>query len=156
MSKEILLLGEIKNCVETIGIDDTINALQFAMLNEKVSFTIGIICSNLSVSLEQLKNPNLRSDVKKVAIGFCVYFLNRHLGHKMISLPAKLPFDVSERTLITYRCIIEGAKLTNPKNEIDRIVATHFKPLEQIFINYKQNQPCQTLNQPPNRQLSHQ
>ena len=115
------LLTEVKNSVELIGIDKTIQALKSARIvhfsDEILQTIISCICQEIGIKVEELLNSHEKNnDKRKVAICFCVYFLNEdeYFGFTHREIAQKLPLNLHHRQSIAYyHNIVKNAKISD-------------------------------------------
>lgn len=136
---EYQLLTSLMNCANKIGAHNTMHILNEAVHKrrvEDINFCVQTILSKMTVEMEDLRRYNY-NDNRKVAIGFCVYFLCEVYDLKISILDKYFPFKLKLRMLSNYKNIIAKAKIDNPKTDIEKIVATHYSILNKIFVNHK-------------------
>lgn len=137
------LITELKNSVDWLGVDGTISALRNArvchtsdVITQKI---ITIVCHHMGISVSEFRNHKFRSDKRKLAICFCVYFLHSEgffdLSHSEIS--RKLPLGLSKQSMHNYFMVIKSAKLKSPKSNIDMLISNHLPVLIETISSLK-------------------
>ena len=141
-NNEIELITQLKNSVDFIGVDKTINALKSAQLQyfpeEKIKDIITVICKEVGISVRQFRDSSLKNnDKRKVAICFCIHFLHsyNYFNFSYDEIADKLPgLNLNGRQSIYYYVrIIKTAKTEDPKSDIDKLIANHLPKLEKTI-----------------------
>lgn len=143
MQKEAQLFQTVSKSINILTIDGVINTLTKAMddkySNESIRFILTTVTEVVGISIDQLSNPSIRDDKRKVSIGFCSYFLTTQYKYTCSFIAGKLPFNLGEDALRTYANLIKRAKLDKPKSDVDKLIAGYYPMINQIIINHKSN-----------------
>lgn len=135
------LFNEVKTSVDTLGINGVVEVLKKARLdkfkNETYLTVTNIVIESVDIPLCELEKNNSRSDKRKVAIGFCAFFLNTEFGYDHSKISKSLPFNLSRDSIANYHEIISCAKIRNPKSDLDKLISKSYDDILQKITNYK-------------------
>ena len=142
--KEVTLITLLSRCVNTIGYEATLKHLEKAeksiIQDEVISFVINEVCQATNTRFSEIKEQNYsRSEIRKVVLGFIIYFLNKSYGHSFPSIRIALNMKISPRMVNYHYDVIKNAKLKNPKSNIDYIISAKFNYLENAFIKHQKS-----------------
>lgn len=140
LNSELSLLDELHMTIATLSLRGTIDALKSARTKNDSSdclFVLGEVSRLLDISIKEIRNPNHRSDKRKIAIALCVYILNKEFGYKYNKISSDTGLNLHRTILYRYSKIINDSKLVKPKTDLDRLVANNLDPLMQIVKKYK-------------------
>jgi hypothetical protein len=139
------LFHQISSCINTLGVDGTIKALQKAVrekyTNESVSFIVSTVTDVIGISVDDLLSHTIRDDRRKITIGFCSYFLSKEYQFSYSFISESLPFNLGNRAVWKYCQVIKKAKIDKPKSEVDQMIAMYYQEISDIIINHKKSQP---------------
>jgi hypothetical protein len=135
------LIDEVKTSTDLLGEENVIKILQNARTdkfkNEHTGYVVGIVINTIGIDINELKKNNCRTDKRKVAIGFCVYFLNNIFGYSYRKISINMPINLDTRGVFRNAKIIKDAKLIKPVSDIDKLISQHLNTLSEIFSTYK-------------------
>jgi hypothetical protein len=104
--------------------------------DEIVLFVLQTICESMDITASSLETDVYGNDVRKISIGFFVFFLHTIYGCSITAVKKTRSFRLSRRGLYVYFTLIKNAKISKPKSSIDQIIAAKFNYLNNIFLNH--------------------
>lgn len=138
---ELSLINEVKESIDTLGVDGVVEALQKARLsklnNEVCLFVTKVVTEKVDIPVTQLDRNSLRSDKKKVAIGFCAFVLNEYFGYSHNDISKCMPFGLQRKAIFEHHKIIKCAKIEKPRSDIDKMISKNYQPILDLITNYK-------------------
>ena len=138
---DLSLFSEVKESIDTLGIDGVVEALQKARLskfNNKIClFVTTSVTEKIGISVTDLNKDSPRSDKKKVAIGFCAFVLNEHFGYSHNDISKCMPFGLQRKAIYQHHKIIKCAKIEKPRSDIDKLISHNYQPILNLITNYK-------------------
>lgn len=129
------LLDEVFLAVEAIGIDKTIEALKRVQFQEvviddkRVKTVLDIISEKLNVPIYEILYGNGRKNERKMAIGFCAYYLH---SSEFYGIDMSVVKDHLKRDLIT--CYQHSKLITKLKPSL--VSDKHFFDIKMFVDDY--------------------
>jgi hypothetical protein len=126
-SSDIIL--ELAESVKDLGFEETVFLLKGARkekeFEKRITTILSIICNNVNIEIEKISQHNLRDDRRKIAIGMCIYFCKKYYQYTYEEISKAMKLNLKFQILNRYHKLVKNAKMTNPKSEVDIIIAKH-------------------------------
>ena len=136
--KTINFCNQLSDIFNVMGYEKTLDIVLNAAKTEREYFIItnnnlSIICKVLDIDKEIISEIRKRSEKRKIAIAFCIYFTKLYYGLTYDQISNAMGLNVCYMMMTNYHNIIKFAKLKNPKNNIDKLVSEYFYTIKKIF-----------------------
>ena len=130
--------NQLSDIFNVMGYERTLDIVLNAAKTEREYFIItnnnlSIICKVLDIDKEIISEIRKRSEKRKIAIAFCIYFTKLYYGLTYDQISNALNLKVCYMMMTNYHNIIKFAKLKNPKNNIDKLISEYFHPIKKAI-----------------------
>lgn len=141
MANSSALIDELFKCVEAIGCEETFILLQKGQhpntdfSNEKIKTVVEAVAKKLNISVNEIMYGNGRKNERKMAIGFCCYYLNNKnfLGMDMNYVAEQLNknyvvcYDSAKKIKDLNSAHVSDKRFVEIKEELDKLIAKSIK-----------------------------
>ena len=142
-SKE--LLSEVFNCVAEIGINGTLDALQYGkkvILNQKqlnsmdykVSFILQKISEITTIPIHIIIDGKQKTDDRKIAVSLSVYFIKEFCDLSLREMKSILKKDESSMSRY-FRFAINIVKKPNHKTDVEKKFMSFYNDMQIHLLN---------------------
>ena len=130
--------NQLSDIFNVMGYERTLDIVLNAAKTEREYFIItnnnlDIICGILSIEKKIILEFRKRSEKRKLAIAFCIYFTKLYYGLTYDQISNAMGLNVCYMMMTNYHNIIKFAKLKNPKNNIDKLVSEYFYTIKKTI-----------------------
>lgn len=139
MSNTSALIDELFKCVEAIGYEETYILLQKGQHPDtefsepKVKFIVESVSKKMGVSVNEIMYGNGRKNERKMAIGFCCYYLRELAGMDMAVIAGMLNknyvvcYDSAKKVKGLNKDHSSDKNFVEIKEELDKIISKYLK-----------------------------
>ena len=144
-SKE--LLNVVFKCVEEIGLEDTLLAIEKGrkiIVNEKhinsIDYKVANILQKISevttIPIQTIIYGSEKTDERKIAVSLSVYFIKEYCDLSLREMKAILKKDESSMSRY-FRFAMNIIKKTNHKTEVEKKFMQHYNSMQIALLNNK-------------------